>query len=186
MDRHPPAHKPTTIFDLPAELRVSIYELVLFLPTGHIINTSYTSSRYYHRYRTPQPSLTLTCRQIRSESLPIYYASSAFFLGTFQPKWPTIIIDINQDPRLRFLTQLAPESRAMIKRLYLGISTEDVAATIEALVDLFAGQDVEISEASRKESILVRSPGHRVGNWQGRETRAMLFRLKFAEPECDA
>ncbi|CAK3928317.1 Hypothetical predicted protein [Lecanosticta acicola] len=65
--------KKTTFLDLSAELRNKIYEDALVQPKG-------IKFRYDLSLLT-QPALTRTCRQIRHESLPIFYGQN--FITSF-------------------------------------------------------------------------------------------------------
>ena len=62
-------HK-SAFFNLPAELRNRIYEFVLLQEDDEAIEIGSTG--------VPEPSLLLTCKQIRKEGLPIYYEENTF------------------------------------------------------------------------------------------------------------
>ncbi|KAK9413241.1 putative F-box domain-containing protein [Seiridium unicorne] len=69
IDNHAPA-SPPMILALPAELRVEIWRLVL---GGIVVQISRE-----HRTRIHEPALTWSSRQIRAETLPIFFAHSIF------------------------------------------------------------------------------------------------------------
>nr|OQO27920.1 hypothetical protein B0A51_06419 [Rachicladosporium sp. CCFEE 5018] len=84
--RYPPAHFPTTsILDLPAELRNQIYELVFVKP-----------DTLHHDWW--QPCFTFATRQIRQESLPLFYASTHFCIR-IRPGQDGELADIKQAKR---------------------------------------------------------------------------------------
>ena len=75
-------NKPTSrLLALPAELRNTIYELVLISPTDIVIpapsspkSPGVTTTNLF----PPEPALLLTSHQIRHEALKIYYLSNRF------------------------------------------------------------------------------------------------------------
>ncbi|KAK9777719.1 putative F-box domain-containing protein [Seiridium cardinale] len=69
IDDHDPASSPM-ILALPAELRVEIWRLVL---DGTVVQISQE-----HRARIHEPALAWSSRQIRAETLPIFFAHSIF------------------------------------------------------------------------------------------------------------
>lgn len=74
--------QPCHLLALSPELRNQIYYLALVEPTPlHLNNPSPTEKPGGDRHYSPtavQPSLLRTCRQIRSESLPVFYGNNAF------------------------------------------------------------------------------------------------------------
>lgn len=61
--------------DLPAELRILIFEYVLAPASDTVIRIR----RHQSRSDEPcQPAITRTCRQLRQDSLPVFYALSNF------------------------------------------------------------------------------------------------------------
>jgi len=65
--------------DLPRELRDSIYENVFTPETGEVISID-KHSAYRPQSRAVQPAITRLSRQIRKETLPMFYALSSFEL----------------------------------------------------------------------------------------------------------
>jgi len=58
-------------------------------------------------FRPAEPSLTKTCRQIRAESLPVFYGGNAFRSTSYDSNCK------------RFISWLAPEKRMMLKNIRL-------------------------------------------------------------------
>ena len=86
------------LFRLPAELRVHIYGLVLIAETPQPINWSWIA-----------PSLLRTCRQLRNEASPVYYANNSF-LGP----------DLRDSPQLYlWLVAIGPRQYGRIRRICL-------------------------------------------------------------------
>lgn len=56
--------EPFPLLELPAELRNMVYEFVLTSPSA--------------LQRPAQPALTMACRQVRDEALPLFYSSNVF------------------------------------------------------------------------------------------------------------
>ncbi|KAL6168120.1 hypothetical protein ACJQWK_05778 [Exserohilum turcicum] len=82
-NNHKPHNQFSSFLDLPAELRNSIYELVLHEGTFDV----------FPNQHSPKPqtlSLLSTCTQIRYEALPIFYSRNTFdfaFMVTHIPKF---------------------------------------------------------------------------------------------------
>lgn len=76
------------LFRLPAELRNRIYELVLMF--RHPLGAHRDLMGDWEAEMTPcnvaQPALARTCRAIRSESLPIFYAQNTFVVTLELPE----------------------------------------------------------------------------------------------------
>jgi len=78
-----PEAKPTFL-NLPAEIRGHIFEFVL--SSTEIVTFRLDSFQRQSYCEAVQPALTRVSRQVRSESLPIYYACNDFVLHTEGPK----------------------------------------------------------------------------------------------------
>ncbi len=185
-----PKAKPPTLLTLPAELRIQIFELVLYLPTGHTIiieNKIYTRAKRRRISPVATPPLARTCRQIRQEALPIYYASCSFYLGTFQGHFKLyrpFRVDSNIDA-IAFLTAIGPEQRSMIKRLYIGIPETDSAENKDFFIRHFDRQTADLTEVGAKEGNLVSwKPGYRSGRRFFHRKKIPLFHVTFALPEA--
>ncbi|OQO01660.1 hypothetical protein B0A48_12697 [Cryoendolithus antarcticus] len=94
----PPRTK--TLFDLLAKIRLQIYELAL---SGPCIN--YASAW--------QPSLTLTCRQLRRESLPIFYSCSRFRIER-PPKGPRLCNEYCTEKAQRWICAIGDENVSLM------------------------------------------------------------------------
>ena len=64
---------------LPAELRNHIYQMVLV--KSDLIDTTCSSTFYKMQALVAQPALTKVCRQIRAETLPIFYGANVFLVA---------------------------------------------------------------------------------------------------------
>jgi hypothetical protein len=73
------------LFTLPAEIRTLIFEFIVATSDQLV---TFRLDPFQQQYYTTavQPALTRVSRQIRSESLPIYYACNDFVLHTESPK----------------------------------------------------------------------------------------------------
>ncbi|EME43438.1 hypothetical protein DOTSEDRAFT_72732 [Dothistroma septosporum NZE10] len=66
---------PRTLLDLPAELRISIYTLLLADAVAYIDPCVYTSApRAHTRDQQRRAAITQTCRMLRHEAMPIYFS----------------------------------------------------------------------------------------------------------------
>ena len=70
--------KPTTFFDLPAEIRDQIYESTVI--DGSALGWVWVNSKHRTHLHAP-PTASLTCQQLRKEILPIHYSVSHFAIG---------------------------------------------------------------------------------------------------------
>ncbi|KAK5174353.1 uncharacterized protein LTR77_001433 [Saxophila tyrrhenica] len=175
------SNEPTNLFTLPAELRIYIYELVLALPNGHIIHvTDVIRTRRHRRRITPvtQPPVTRTCRQLRLETLPIFYASAPFYLGKFSSQ-----TDFEKpNDAVAFLDAIGTEGRGTIKRLLIGWGAEDAQDLVQELMwDMFR-TEVGLVRARFKEQVLVAASmreRHERFVWYGRRFRYGLYEVSF-------
>jgi hypothetical protein len=124
MSPNPPA--PSLLFNLPLELQLSIYELVVQLPGPLLLNCPCNSS-YRGRYKLmyadekswakgdkqppAQPALTLTCRSIRAAALPIFYKRNIFRASYCYSK------EMLPAP-LKWLRMIGKENREALRQLY--------------------------------------------------------------------
>lgn len=67
---------------LPAELRNNIYELALHNPGGIDIDVMFANKIITAQASQQLLALTETCKQIRQESLPLFYATNTFSFAT--------------------------------------------------------------------------------------------------------
>lgn len=65
--------------DLPAELRVEVYDLLEAVP-DHSTDTDHSRPNEYHGFAKTRKSLLLTCRQINVEFTPHFFRSTTFCL----------------------------------------------------------------------------------------------------------
>ena len=74
-----------TLFELPRELRDLIYDLALHSdkPLVTFRVDDYQRESYVEAI---QPGLTRISRQVRKESLPVFYSTNAFILHSDEPK----------------------------------------------------------------------------------------------------
>jgi hypothetical protein len=168
------------LLKLPAELRNRIYELALLedgdidthtwctpvdIPTLAISLSGLRPQKFYNS----EPSLLLTCRQIRREGLPIFYGVNTFSVG---------ILGCSE-----WLRGLTAEKRDMVKRVRVvccvdiyDLSEEDIKAEfknsapiglLERLRNVVQGKDV----AFRDEMFVFTFFGHGVllQQWRGDE-----------------
>lgn len=93
--------------ELPAELRIRVYH--------------YYVSEFGDVLTTPaQPPLSRTCKQLRNEVLPVFYASHGVQL-TFQCSDTQSNIFRPDDTTMLFLLNLAPENLAELRRIRIRI-----------------------------------------------------------------
>lgn len=105
-------HEQSPLIELPAELRNNIYRKAL-LRDGEISVSSKESP--------DEPALLATCRQIRSEVLPIYYGENNFVAVIRVLQGPRLsAIDVNER-----LTALTDERSKLIKRLRVCLEPKD-------------------------------------------------------------
>lgn len=79
-----PSPPPSLLLSLPAEIRSLIFEYVVACPERVTFNPDSLQRQYYSI--ATQPPITRVSRQVRSESLPIYYETNDFVLHTEPPK----------------------------------------------------------------------------------------------------
>ena len=79
--QHPPSH-PFPFQTLPSELRNSIYKMLVILERPIKIDTV-------------QPAITRVCRQLRAESLPIFYGNNIFLDPVWWGEYKTTNVLLN-------------------------------------------------------------------------------------------
>ncbi|KAK6066123.1 hypothetical protein SCUP234_11369 [Seiridium cupressi] len=119
IDNHDPA-SPPMILALPAELRVEIWRLVL---GGTVVQISRE-----HRTRIHEPALTWSSRQIRAETLPIFFAHSIF--------------DGRHEAMLQFFGLIGRQNIELIRHVrhtrHVGLNTLDaIRLTLRILSDAY-------------------------------------------------
>jgi len=96
----PPDHRGTSLYDLPAELRVEIYKLALGSVQIHILPPNSSERNNPH-------GLVLTSRQVRNEVLPLIHNSCAIRID---------ITDFNFDGLLAFMARMPPDQEANLRK----------------------------------------------------------------------
>lgn len=100
-------HSGKNLYDIPAEIRVEIYKIVLENVTVHILPRESQQER-----RAPHP-LTRTSRVVRNEVLPIIHSTCAI---------KATITDFNFSPLLDFMARIPPQDeKALTKNTRLKI-----------------------------------------------------------------
>ncbi|KAG9530542.1 hypothetical protein KCU93_g2667, partial [Aureobasidium melanogenum] len=99
---------PFRLLDLPAEIRLEIYKLVLL--SGQDQNI-----RIFGQVR--QPALLRTCKKIRSETLPVYYGKSWFSLQLPFEDSVTAPSDLMDDDTKAWLQQIGPHNIQMLRQV---------------------------------------------------------------------
>ena len=105
------------LFTIPLEVRKYIYQEAVvhkavfeIAPCGDPVENMdewQLDERSWANFRPSEPSLLLTCKQIRIEALPIFYGGNTFF-------------ETHYDLGFRkFLAWLTPDKRLMVKHLHL-------------------------------------------------------------------
>ncbi|QIW97431.1 hypothetical protein AMS68_002949 [Peltaster fructicola] len=94
-------HARTSFYDLPAELRIEIYQLVLEKVTIHILPTRTATNR-----ECPH-ALVRTSRQVRNEVLPIIHAQCPI---------KTTVTDFNFDGMMAWMSRMPPDQEANLCR----------------------------------------------------------------------
>lgn len=121
-----PISKRCRLLELPVELQLQIWGLVIFEDKPLLLNMSCNSS-YRERYEIMyehgaawasgemhpplQPAITQTCRAIRTEALPMFYRDNVFracYCDT-QNMLPPVV---------GWLNQIGPENRESLKHFY--------------------------------------------------------------------
>lgn len=106
----PKTERKTCFLDLSAELRNSIYELAL-LEDAFFNNPNAFTSR---RYKITEPALLRVCRQVRDESLHVFYGANTFWCND------TYITR-------RFLRALSPRKLAALRKVHCSVVSEFVS-----------------------------------------------------------
>lgn len=96
----PPAIKRTSFYDLPAELRIEVYKLVLEGVTIHIVPPHATDQHCPH-------ALVRTSRQVRNEVLPMIHSSCEIRVN---------VTDFNFDGLLAWLSRIPPDQHANLTK----------------------------------------------------------------------
>jgi len=103
-------------------------------------------------FRPAEPSLTKTCRQIRAESLPVFYGGNAFRSTSYDRNCK------------RFISWLAPEKRMMLKNIQLGadnVHTRFCATRARLRLDRMDSwlekKDIELSPRTLRVAVQLRT-----------------------------
>ncbi|KAK5170552.1 uncharacterized protein LTR77_005140 [Saxophila tyrrhenica] len=112
----PPPDQPCYLLKkLPAELRNEIWTLALASQTEHddSSNDLWVTERPNAPISRRQPPITLTCRQIRDEALPFFYATGQFVASGYiegvihrLERWLIVIGDVHHLEQLTIATSL--------------------------------------------------------------------------------
>lgn len=120
------------LLHLPIELQLTIYELVVLSPRPLLLNSpcnsSYRGRREEHRKvedefksgtRHPplQPALTMTCRFIRAQALPLFYETNVFRATYCHASRSYSVTSANYPP-LRWLRMIGEKNRRSLRQLY--------------------------------------------------------------------
>lgn len=116
---------PSFLLNLPAELQLSIYELVIFESIPLLLNCACNSS-YYANYEQMdrdeaawesgekhppiQPALTKVCRQIRADAIKMFYKYNDFRAH--------YCYAVNRLVPIGWLERIGPENRSYLQRLH--------------------------------------------------------------------
>lgn len=117
------------LLELPVELQLAIYELVV-VQTGPLLlncacNSSYRNCRSQmlkdeqawdtgKRHPPLQPALTQTCRKIRELALPLFYSENVFRASYCDPYGRPPMLP----PVIRWLRLIGKENRETLRHLY--------------------------------------------------------------------
>lgn len=69
--------------NLPAELRLQVYEILLLDPFSYIMLVSNLPPTRPHRSKSLYPAILRTCREIYNQALPILYSGNTFLIRTY-------------------------------------------------------------------------------------------------------
>lgn len=130
----------TELLDLPAELRNNIWEYALSDPEPIRLTWSMVSGLS----RVKQPALTAVSRQVRTESLAIFYHSNVFqairfssiteFLRSLDQKQVKHLHHLRYDCTFRYLTDIEPT----LKNMETDLKTMGFRGTLKAKIS-FSG-----------------------------------------------
>lgn len=106
---------------IPTEIRNSIYELVLVeqIPGRHEMMCPHDLGSISVGFHTSVPALLQVSRQVRAETSPIYYGSNSFYVEYGFDDYRGPVEHACEIKLLAWLAKLGPESRALIRRVYV-------------------------------------------------------------------
>ena len=145
MQKYQPATppNPSPFLKLPAELRNHIYDIVLISTKVFRLDDIFI---YIHPeevlYPLHQPPLTCVCRQVRSETLPIFYRDNIFFTDSRIDLFNDYVAAIS----LLWLDAIGGENRKMLERFY-------VSSRAEWTLDMFfeaLGEEISVKTVAPK------------------------------------
>ncbi|KAK5119417.1 hypothetical protein LTR85_007517 [Meristemomyces frigidus] len=150
--------------DLPAELRNRINEDVVIKPGGGEIEIRPV---YYapHHGQSQQPAITRVCRQLRRETLPMYYAANRFVTSV---GWMyNVEEDLPEKAVSKWLEAIGEESSKHIRHLFVGFRSDYDASNM-------GGPEAISLETERIKSSTVLRPVSEVAEvrlWTRKESR---------------
>lgn len=126
---------PTPFLNLPAEIRNAVYETALEDQLQHDKQDDYlrhtgertftllnTLSRQFTSTFNPpcptEPALTRACRQIRRETLPMYYGTNKFTLYSYETTFVWSRLQESIKAGRRWLTHVGQEKAKMVRKLW--------------------------------------------------------------------
>lgn len=74
---------PFRLLDLPAELRLHIYEALLFDAESYILPVANLPPARPNRSKSIHPAILRTCKTVYHEALPVLYSTNTFMIRTF-------------------------------------------------------------------------------------------------------
>ncbi|KAK5117196.1 hypothetical protein LTR85_008964 [Meristemomyces frigidus] len=116
------------LLDLPPEIRNCIYEYAVVMPEGEAIEIR---TQYYapHHGQGQQPVITRVCRQLRRETLPMYYSMNRLTTSVgYIEDVQTQKIAVNA-----WLAAVGETNAGHIRRLVVGYDGDDQHGKVEAI-----------------------------------------------------
>ena len=126
---------PTSFLNLPAEIRNAVYETALKDQLQHDKQDDYLrhtgertvtllnalSRQFMSTFKLPCPTelaLTRACRQIRRETLPMYYGINKFTLYSYETTFVWSQLQESIQAGRRWLTHIGQEKAKMVRKLW--------------------------------------------------------------------
>jgi hypothetical protein len=79
--------QPFRFLDLPAELRLHIYEVLLLDPESYVLPVANLPPTRPNRSKSIYPAILRTSKAVYSEALPVLYSGNTFMIRSFPPKF---------------------------------------------------------------------------------------------------
>ncbi|KAI0389585.1 hypothetical protein F5Y17DRAFT_448480 [Xylariaceae sp. FL0594] len=123
------------LLDLPTEIRLEIYDLLLVSRFNRWDNSSWATGNTYQKpillssiqapqYRTMEPAILRTCKQIYHEAIPILYSRNVFSINS-----PGLL--------LQLMARIGPTNTRLIRSLDIHIPALLIGADKTPWLDLF-------------------------------------------------